>query len=328
MIKTSNRSEWLITLIVIVCSAILLTALAFAIGGNPFRPNTRIVRALFPDVTGIRVNSPVKYAGAHAGTVTGIRMLAPTERATASDPSNTIEVTLALNARVPEFTEGTYVSLSADTILADKFVLIHPGAATAGLLAADTALSGIAPTTFDALSAEVAQSLQSLRSAVSELRTAGAGDFFGELPKLLDQVSRTLTDTQALVGKAGTLVEDGTRVIGRGDTLISETSGVVGRLGGLVDESKPEFAKLLTELQSAATQLDSFAARAEKLIRENEKPITRTTTQLERAVLDLRITSAHAKTFAESLARRPQQLIWGPRREPNTIRSDEEILAE
>ncbi|MFY8216684.1 MAG: MlaD family protein [Chthoniobacterales bacterium] len=328
MIKTSNRSEWLITLIVIVCSAILLTALAFAIGGNPFRPNTRLVRAVFPDITGIRVNSPVKYAGSHAGTVTAIRMLPPDERAKAPNPSNNIEVTLALNARVPEFTAGTYVSLSADTILADKFVLIHPGAAVAEPLAADTVLSGIAPTTFDALSAEVVGSLQSLRSTITALRSDTAGNFFEELPKLLDQVSKTLADTQALVGKAGTLVDDGTRVIGRGDTLISETSGVVGRLGGLVDDSKPEFAKLLTELQSVATQLDTFAARAEKLIRENEKPITRTTTQLERAVLDLRITSAHAKTLAESLARRPQQLIWGPRRAPNTIRSDEEILAE
>jgi len=328
MIKTSNRSEWVITLIVILCSAILLTALVFALGGNPFRPYARIVRAVFPDVTGIRVNSPVKYAGAHAGEVVSIRMLTPSERATALDPSHNIEVTLGLNARVPEFTEGTFVSLSADTILADKFVLIHPGDAAGKALSPDIVLSGIAPTTFDALSAEVATSLQRLRATLTELTTGGAKNVFQELPKLMDQISRTLTDTQSLVGEAGKLVDDGIALVGRGNTLVSNTSGVVGRIGEVVDQTEPELAHLFTELKSAATQLDAFAARAEKLIRENEQPINRTTTQLERAIRDLRITSAHAKTLAESLVRRPQQLIWGPRRQPNEIRSADEILSE
>lgn len=328
MIKTSNRSEWLITILVIVCSAILLVALAIAIGGNPFRPNTRTVRAVFPDITGIRVNSPVKFAGALAGEVVSIRMLPPAERAASPDPSNNIEITLALNKRVPEFTEGTFASLSADTILADKFILIHPGAATAPPLTGDTVLSGIPPTTFDALSAEVAGSLKSLRATLATLTGSGEGTVFAGLPKLLDQISRTLTDTQSLVGNAGMLVDQGIEVMGRADTLVADTSGVVGRLGGLVDESKPDLKKLLIDLQSAAAQLDQFATSADRLIRENEKPINRTTTQLERAVVDLRVTSAHAKTLAESLARRPQQLIWGPRRDPNTLRTEEAILSE
>ena len=328
MILSSNRSEWLITLAVIICSVILLGALAVAIGGNPFRSNTRIVTAVFPDVTGIRVNSPVKYAGATAGEVASIRMLTPAERAALPNPGHSVEISLALNPRVPELTEGAFASLAADTILADKFVLITPGAATSAPLPSDAILNGVAPTTFDALSAEVATSLASLRGVISGISDGGGGKIFQNLAGLMEQIGTTLTQTQGLVKNADQLVGDGIQVIGRGDVLISDTSRVVTRVGGLVDNTEPTLEKLMVDLQAAAVSLDRFAAQAEKLIRDNAGPVNRTTVQLERAVADLRITSAHTKTLAESLVRRPQQIIWGTRREPNQVFSEREILAD
>lgn len=328
MIQSSHRNEWFITVLVIICSAILLASLAVAIGGNPFRSNSRTVRVVFPDITGIRVNSPVKYAGANAGTVTAVRMLTLEERATLPDPSHSIEVTLALDTDVPVLTQGVHASLAANTILAEKFVLLTPGPATAAPIADSELLVGIAPTTIDALSAEVATSLASLRKAVTGLGGGAVGTLFADLPALMEQLAATLTQTQTLIGHADTLVNDGIQVIKRGDTLVTDTSGVVHRVGDLVEHTQPSIEKLFADLQSAANTLDQFAARAEKLIQTNEKPINRTTTQLERAVIDLRITSAHAKTLAESLVRRPQQIIWGTRREPNQLSSEAEILAD
>ncbi len=328
MILSSHRSELLITLAVIICSVILLGALALAIGGNPFRSNTRIVTAVFPDVTGIRVNSPVKYAGAIAGEVASIRMLTPAERAALPNPGHTVEISLALNPRVPELTQGAFASLAADTILADKFVLITPGAATSVPLPADAVLNGVAPTTFDALSAEVATSLASLRSIISGFPDGGAGNIFLDLPRLMEQIGTTVTQAQGVLKNADQLVGDGIQVIGLGDVLISDTSRVVTRVGTMVDDTAPTLEKLINDLQAAAATLDRFAAQAEKVIRDNAEPVNRTTVQLERAITDLRITSAHAKTLVESLVRRPQQIIWGSRREPNQVLSEQEILAD
>lgn len=163
MIHSSNRSEWFITITVILRSDILPGVLAFAIGGNPFRCKQRRATVPFPDITGIKMHSLVKYPGANAGAVS---------------------------------------------------------------------------------------------------------------------------------------------------------------------ETRPTLPHLLADLKSTAATLDAFANRAEKLIKENEQPINRTTRQLERAVADLRVTSAYAKTLAESLLRRPQQIIWGTRREPNEIPAPEAILRD
>jgi ABC-type transporter Mla subunit MlaD len=255
-------------------------------------------------------------------------MLTPAERAALPNPGHSVEISLALNPRVPELTEGAFASLAADTILADKFVLITPGAATSAPLPSDAILNGVAPTTFDALSAEVATSLATLRGVISGLSNGGARTIFQDLPGLMEQIGTTLTQAQGLLKNADQLVGEGIQVIGRGDVLISDTSRVVTRVGTMVDDTAPTLEKLITDLQAAAATLDRFAVEAEKLIRDNAGPVNRTTVQLERAITDLRITSAHTKTLAESLVRRPQQIIWGTRRESNQVLSEQEILAD
>lgn len=328
MIHSSNRSEWFITVTVILCSVILLGALAFAIGGNPFRSNQRTVTVLFPDITGIKIHSLVKYAGADAGAVSGIRMLTLEERAELDDPANSVEVTLSLARAVPTLTNGSYASLASDTILADKFVLISPGPADAPPLGDGDRLAGMAPTTIDALSAELSAALGEFRSAIAGFSDGETGDILGRLPELLTQITTTLTQAQTLIKNADTLVGNVVGVVGRADALVTQTSGVIENADTLVSETRPMLSQLLADLKSTAATLDAFANRAEKLIKENEQPINRTTRQLERAVADLRVTSAYAKTLAESLLRRPQQIIWGTRREPNEIPAPEAILRD
>ena len=68
-----NASDYLVALSVIVCSLVLLAALTYALGG--WRPSNRghTLEVDFVDVTGVKLHSDVRYAGAHAGTVTNIR---------------------------------------------------------------------------------------------------------------------------------------------------------------------------------------------------------------------------------------------------------------
>lgn len=328
MIGKSNRSEWTITLVVILCSAILLTALAFAIGGNPFRGRGNTVRAVFPDITGVKLHSIVKYAGANAGEVIAVRILTSEERAALPDPANTVELTLSLNRNVPPLTDGATASLASDTILADKFVLVTPGPANAPAIGNDAVLAGTAPVTIDALSADLASALAALRSLAADFPTNEIGGLLGRLPDLFDSVQALITQARGVLENADTLVGDGTRVIGNADTLITQTAGVVDRAGNLVDATHPEVERLMRDLRSASASLEQVATRAERLIRENEGPVNRATRGLERAIIDFRVTSAYAKVLAESLARRPQQVIWGPGRRPNELPSPAEILGD
>jgi ABC-type transporter Mla subunit MlaD len=59
-------SDYLVALFVIACSIVLLAALTFALSGYRLKKPTRMLQINYEDVTGIKVNSEVRYAGAPA----------------------------------------------------------------------------------------------------------------------------------------------------------------------------------------------------------------------------------------------------------------------
>src|SRR5262245_11121082 len=97
-----NASDYFVALSVIVCSLVLLAALTYALGG--WRPTNRerTLEVDFVDVTGVKLHSEVRYAGAHAGAVTAIRHLSETERQAlpAEKRRNAVRVTLALDEKL------------------------------------------------------------------------------------------------------------------------------------------------------------------------------------------------------------------------------------
>ena len=70
-----NLSDYFVALFVIVCSVVLLGALTFALSGRQLKKPTRTLQINYEDVTGIKVNSEVRYAGAPAGRVIAMRHL-------------------------------------------------------------------------------------------------------------------------------------------------------------------------------------------------------------------------------------------------------------
>src|SRR5437660_11765678 len=75
-----NLSDYLVALFVIACSIVLLAALTFALSGYRLKKPTRILQINYEDVTGTKVNSEVRYAGAPAGRRFAILQLTATER--------------------------------------------------------------------------------------------------------------------------------------------------------------------------------------------------------------------------------------------------------
>jgi ABC-type transporter Mla subunit MlaD len=75
-----NLSDYVVALSVILCSAILLAALTIALTGFRLKKPTRTLQIDFEDVTGVKLHSEVRYAGAPAGRVIAMQHLTPEQR--------------------------------------------------------------------------------------------------------------------------------------------------------------------------------------------------------------------------------------------------------
>jgi ABC-type transporter Mla subunit MlaD len=323
--KTAKFSDWAIALTVIICSVILFAALALALGGVALGPTGRTVRINFPDVTGIQASSKVKYGGALAGTVTSVRMLTPDERRASGNPVNAVEINVALEKSVPPLTADTIASISSDTLLSDKFVLLSPGLPNTPMLAGNASIQGIPPTTFD-------KTLRNLDTILVGLeRTFGGkgADFDAFLPRLgglFDDLQSTLAETRALLPHAKALIDDGTEFVHDGRTLVADATGLVGDAKSLVNDNKAGIKNTITKLEKTADSLDALTVRIDALVRNNAGNLDASLRDLRVISDNLKATSTYARILTKSLAERPQQLIWGPGRKPNSLPTDQQIL--
>src|ERR671931_46185 len=122
-----NLSDYLVALSVIACSVILLGALTFALSGFRLRKPTRTLQIKYEDVTGVKVHSEVRYAGAPAGRVIAMRHLTAEERARSTNKKDAVVITIELDADVPPLPADVMATLSADSLLAPKFVALSAG---------------------------------------------------------------------------------------------------------------------------------------------------------------------------------------------------------
>ena len=128
--KANNRSQYIIGITVILCSAALLAALTFALSGFSVRAGGRKLAIDFHDATGIKLHSAARYAGKAAGTVAEIRYLSPEERLKAADSRNAVRVTLQLSEEVPPLLDNITAKLDAsysDKYYFDVFEASLPG---------------------------------------------------------------------------------------------------------------------------------------------------------------------------------------------------------
>ena len=101
-----NLSDYFVALSVIACSLVLLGALTFALSGYRFKKPTRTLQINYEDVTGIKVNSEVRYAGAPAGRVISMRHLTAKERDASANKKDAVRVTVSLDEGIPPMPNG------------------------------------------------------------------------------------------------------------------------------------------------------------------------------------------------------------------------------
>src|SRR5437762_13079235 len=96
-----NLSDYFVALFVIACSIVLLAALTFALSGYRLKKVTRTLQINYEDVTGIKVNSEVCYAGAPAGRVISMRHLTATQREALPNKTDPALVTGSSDENMP-----------------------------------------------------------------------------------------------------------------------------------------------------------------------------------------------------------------------------------
>src|SRR6266446_3134299 len=137
-----NLSDYVVALSVIVCSLILLAALTMALSGFRLKKPTRTLQIDFEDVTGVKLHSEVRYAGALAGRVIAMRHLSRDQRDSAANKRNAVRVTVSLNDEIPPLPADVIATLSSDTMLAPMFVALSAGTPGGETLANNAIIEG------------------------------------------------------------------------------------------------------------------------------------------------------------------------------------------
>ena len=181
-LKKRNLSDYLVALSVIACSVVLLGALTFALSGYRLKKPTRTLQINYEDVTGIKVNSEVRYAGAPAGRVIAMRHLTSKERDASANKKDAVRVTVALDEKIPLLPSDVTATLSSDTLLSPKFVALSAGTPGGQTLPNNAAIEG-----------HPAYGLEQI--------TAEAGPLFENATKLLDNMNATVTGLKKDLGE-------------------------------------------------------------------------------------------------------------------------------
>jgi ABC-type transporter Mla subunit MlaD len=279
-----NISDYLVALFVITCSIVLLAALTFALSGYRLKKPTRTLQINYEDVTGVKVNSEVRYAGAPAGRVIAMRHLTAKEREASANKKDAVRVTVSLDEGIPPLPTDVTATLSSDTMLSPKFVALSVGTPGGQTLANNAAIEG-----------HPAYGLEQI--------TAAAGPLFDNANKLLDNLNVTVTGLKKDLGE------------------------FTPKLGPLADSLKLDVDNLqnvVKNLDSLTKGADNVLGTADTFISTTDKQLQEQLKQLHVTLLNLKVVTTYAKALVETLAEKPNRVIFSGK--PAKLTPESEIL--
>jgi ABC-type transporter Mla subunit MlaD len=279
-----NISDYLVALFVIACSVVLLAALTFALSGRQLKKPTRTLQINYEDVTGIKVNSEVRYAGAPAGRVIAMRHISAQERESTANKKDAVRVTVSLDEGIPPLPSDVTATLSSDTMLSPKFVALSAGTPGGQTLANNAAIEG-----------HPSYGLEQI--------TAAAGPLFENANKLLDNMNVTVTD------------------------LKKDLNDFTPKLGPLADSLKLDVDNLqnaITNLEGVEKGANTLFGTADTFIKTTDKQLQEQLKQLHVTLLNLKVVTTYAKELVETLAQKPNRIIFSGK--PTTLTPESEIL--
>ena len=265
-----NLSDYFVALFVIACSIVLLAALTFALSGYRLKKVTRTLQINYEDVTGIKVNSEVRYAGAPAGRVISMRHLTAKEREALPNKRDAVLVTVSLDEKIPPMPTDVTATLSSDTLLSPKFVALSAGTPGGETLANNAVIEG-----------HPAYGIEQL--------TAAAGP-------LLDNANKLLNDTNVLVTG---LKKD-----------LDQFMPKLGPLADSLQMDADNLQNVITSLDNLSKGADKVLGTADRFIGGTDKQLQEQLRQLRVTLLNLKVVTTYAKALLETLAQKPNRIIF------------------
>ncbi len=314
-----NLSDYIVAFAVIACSLVLLGALTYSLSGGFVRKTDRTLEIDYPDVSGIKLHSDVRYAGARAGAVTQIRLLTFDEREAADTPEkkrNAVRVTVTLGKGLPPLPSDIRASLSSETMLSEKFVALSPGTPSAPKLANGAWLQGHSGGGLDGLFEAIGPLAESLPPL---LRTAQ--DILHGMDPLLrkttDAVDTVKSAVNEIVPRANTLLE--------GLKATSDSADIaIKNINKLIDGPASPVKTDLEELKETLVKLQQTIGTANQLLGRTDKNIDGRMQELSVVLQNLKVATTHAKALTQAIAEHPNRLIFSGK--PQKLPTDEEII--
>ncbi|MFZ3375353.1 MAG: MlaD family protein [Chthoniobacterales bacterium] len=265
-----NLSDYIVALAVVACSLVLLGALTIALSGYRLKKPERTLQINYEDVTGIKIHSEVRYAGAPAGRVIAMRHLSAAERDASENKKDAVRVTISLDAGIPPLPSDVMATLSSDTMLASKFVALSAGTPGRKTLANNAVIEG-----------HPAYGLDQIMAA--------AGPLFDNANRLLDNLNVTVTDLKGNLGQ-----------------FMPKISPLVDTLNTDLDE----LHKVVTDLGGVEKNANTVLGTADKFVGTTDKQLQEQMKQLHVILLNLKVVTTHAKAITEALGEKPNRLIF------------------
>ena len=237
---------------------------------DSWKKPTRTLQINYEDVTGIKVNSEVRYAGAPAGRVIAMRHLTAQEREATANKKDAVRVTVSLDEEIPPLPSDVTATLSSDTMLSPKFVALSAGTPGGQTLANNAAIEG-----------HPAYGLEQI--------TAAAGPLFEDASKLLNNLNVTVTD----------LKKD-----------LDDFAPKLGPLADSLKMDADHIQNVITNIDSLAKGADSVLGTADKFISTTDKGLQEQLKQLHVTLLNLKVVTTYAKELVENLAEKPNRIIF------------------
>jgi len=265
-----NLSDYLVALFVIACSIVLLAALTFALSGYHLKKPTRTLQINYEDVTGVKVNSEVRYAGAPAGRVIAMRHRTAREREASANKKDAVTVTVSLDEGIPPLPMDVIATLSSDSMLSPKFVALSAGTPGGQTLANNAEIEG-----------HPSYGLEQI--------TAAAGPLFDNVNKLIDNLNVTVTG----------LKKD-----------LANFTPKLGPLADSLKTDADNLQNVITNLDGVEKSADTFLGTGNTFITNTDKQLQETLKQLHVTLMNLKVVTTHAKALVQELAEKPNRIIF------------------
>jgi ABC-type transporter Mla subunit MlaD len=286
-----NLSDYLVALAVIVCSLVLLGALTIALSGYRLKKPSRTLQIDYEDVTGIKVHSEVRYAGAPAGRVIEMRHLSAAQRVAKPDKKDAVRVSIELFDSVPPLPSDIAASLGSDTPLSPKFVALSAGTPGKPALPNNAVIEGTP-----------AIGLDQIIGAIGPVLTKAT--------KLIDNLNGTVTNLDGAV-----------------TSVKGDLGNLLPKLSPVADTAKVD----LEELQKTIQGLNGVAAKASNVfstagtfVGSTDQQLREQMRELHVILLNLKVITTHAKALVDTLAEKPNRIIFSGK--ANKLTPEDQII--